>query len=444
MTSEISLTAWRRRATDVLLSVSAIVLLPVVVLALLGFGFPGTWWFKVSGLAAYLTIAAGMLARRVDYRMRVWLLVGAGYLVALLGIAAFPERPFFRAMPIMEALIALVLVGARSARIVTLASVGIYLFASVLHVTPGVAHLLVEQGSYTRTPTSHLVMQFVSMTALLIGIMVLLERFHLVLLQALAAQQLATDSLRQETAQRENALRKLEREIDERQRLERELARIGDDERRRFGQDMHDGVCQQLTGALLRCQALERRLVRGDPLPPADLRALSTLLEEAIDEAHNIAQGLQPLEPEPGALAQALRTLAKRTQATGTLRCRFVATGEAEVPDPALAQHLHRIAQEAVSNAVRHAGAGQILITLQGEADAVVLQVQDDGVGLPEALPTGGMGMRTMAFRAQIVGGTLTVEPAPDGGLRVVCRAPLPRNATRSTVMVGGERNDVQ
>jgi len=440
---DISLDDWRRKATDVLLAAGVLVLLPVLVLALLGYGIRATWWFKAFSLVTYLILAAALLVRHVDYRVRVWIMVGAGYCIALLGITAFPERPFFRTMPLLETVIVLVLLGARPARMVTLASIGVYLVATMLHGIPGVAHLLVEQGFYTRVPISNLVMHFVSMTALLIGIMILLERFHFALLQALATQQQATDGLRQETAQRENALRTLEREIDERQRLERELARIGDEDRRRFGQDMHDGVCQQLTGAMLRCQALERRLTRGDLLPAEDLHALSTLLEEAIDEAHNVAQGLQPLEPEPGALVRALRKLAKRTQATGTLHCRFVATGETEMPDPTLAQHLYRIAQEAVSNAVRHAGADQITISLQGGADAVVLQVEDDGIGLPEALPTGGMGMRTMAFRAQIMDGTLTVEPAPNGGLRVVCRAPLPHEVTRSTVIVGGEGNDV-
>jgi signal transduction histidine kinase len=433
------LDAWRQKATDVLLTASVPLLLPMLILALFGYGFSSTWPFKILSLATYLILVANALARHADYRIRVWIMVVSGYFIALLGSMLFPHRPFFRALPIIEAVLILVLIGARPAHIATLASACVLILGSFLHTMPGLVHLFIEDGAFERIQSSELVMQVASMTALLLGLMLLLTRFHAILLQALAAQQQATDAMKQESVERAAAFEKLGREIEERRRLERELARIGDEERRRLGQDVHDGVCQQITGALLRCQALERRIARGDAMPVRDLNALSALLEEAIDEAHNVAQGLQPLEPESGALAQALRTLAKRTQATGALRCQFVAIGETAVPDPALAQHLHRIAQEAVSNAVRHADAGQIVITLQGGDNELVLQVEDDGHGLTEPLSSGGMGMRTMAFRAQIVGGTLAVDTAANGGVRIICRAPLPCAAMPSLVVMGSE-----
>lgn len=441
---ELTLDVWRRRAADVLLIICAVALLPVLVLGLLGYGIPASWGLKGLGIMAYLPILAGALARRVDYRVRVWMSVGAGYLLALLGSAAFPQAPFLRVMPFEHAVFVLVLTGAKSGRVVTLISIGVILLVPVLHAAPGVAPLLAEPGAVSGASFSLLMVQSINLIALLIGLMVLLDRFHAMVLQALAAQQQATEELRRETAERAEALSKLERAVGERQRLEHELARIADEERRRLGQDMHDGVCQQVTGALLRCQALERRLARGDHLPAVEVGALSKLLEEAIDEAHVVAQGLYPLQPEPGALTQALRTLAKRTQAASGVHCRFTAWGDTDVPNPATAQHLYRIAQEAVSNAVKHAGANQITITLQGTSDEIVLQIEDDGHGLSEAQPSGGMGMRTMTFRAQALGGAHATEPAPDGGLRVVCRVPMPHPTAPVPVAAGGETGDVR
>ena len=99
------------------------------------------------------------------------------------------------------------------------------------------------------------------------------------------------------------------------------------------------------------------------------------------------------------------------------------------MPDLAAAQHLYRIAQEALSNAVRHARAGRIALELRGSEDALVLRVEDNGVGLPGNVPSGGMGMRTMAYRAQIIDGEFSMEAAPGGGTRILCRVPRARDA---------------
>lgn len=434
---DISLDTWRRKATDVLLTICAVVLGPALLLGLLGYGIPVSWGIKTLAIIAYVTILAGALARGVDYRIRVWLTVAAGYLFALVGSATFPQAPFLRTLPFEHAIFVLVLTGRTSGRIATLISIGVLLLVPFLHTAPGMAPFLPELATAPRMPRGHLLIQSINLTALLIGLMLLLDRFHAMLLHALAAQQQATDNLRRESAERADALRKLEHAIAERRRLERELAQIGDEERRRLGQDVHDGVCQQITGALLRCQALERRLARGEQLPTADLHALSILLKEAIDEAHAVAQGLQPLESEPGAVVRALRALVQRTQAGSGLECQFAANGETAVPDPIVAQHLYRIAQEAMSNAVRHAHAAHIHLALSGDDHVYTLQVEDDGSGLPTATGNGGLGMRTMAYRAEMIGGTLTVDASLHGGVRVTCRVPISSSAdTRQAIHV--------
>jgi two-component system CheB/CheR fusion protein len=226
----------------------------------------------------------------------------------------------------------------------------------------------------------------------------------------------------------------------ERQRLEREIAAVGDAERRRLGQELHDGVCQQVTAALLRCQGMESRLKRSGSVSCTDFAPLSSLLAETVDDAHNVARGLCPLDPDPEALAPALRALARRTQEMAGVRCEFLAAGDVRVPDPAMAQHLYRIAQEALSNASRHAHASRIAVELRGGDGELTLQVQDDGAGLPPELPAGGMGLRTMGYRAQIMGGEFTVAPGPGGGARVTCRVPRSAGAPAAANQSGEQR----
>lgn len=219
------LDAWRQKATDVLLTASVPLLLPVIILAFLGYGFPVVWSIKILSLAVYLVLVAVALARQVDYRIRVWIMVSCGYFIALLGSMIFPQRPFFRALPIIEAVLILVLIGARPARIATLASACVLLLGSLLHNMPGLVNRFIEDDAFKRMQSSELVMQVASMTALLLGLMLLLTRFHAILLQALAAQQQATEAMKQESVERAAAFEKLGREIEERRRLERELAR---------------------------------------------------------------------------------------------------------------------------------------------------------------------------------------------------------------------------
>jgi two-component system CheB/CheR fusion protein len=277
---------------------------------------------------------------------------------------------------------------------------------------PGVAGALIVGATPPNVPSVVVSFQTVALGAFLATLVVLLDRFHRFLLATLAAQYEAQAQLR--------------REAFERHRLEREIAAIGDEERRRLGRDLHDGVCQELTAALLRWQTLRRSLKDGVPVSAAESERLTSLLTEAMDEAHDIALGLCPVEPEPDALAPALRALARRTQETAGVHCDFLATGDVRVPDSEMARHLYRIAQEALSNALRHARAGRIAVELRGSAGEVAFQVEDDGVGLPPDGGGGGMGLRTMADRAQVLGGRLTVAAAPGGGTRVGCRVPRP------------------
>jgi signal transduction histidine kinase len=327
--------------------------------------------------------------------------------------------PYAQVGLVAQPILVLVLCGFAAARVAILASTAILASAPFLRVQPGVARVLALDPAQVVEPVRLVWFQAAVLTAFLAILLILLERFHHFLLGALAAQC---------------------REMRERRHLEREIAGISDGERRRLGQELHDGVCQQVTAALLRCQALERRLERGGTLAGADFQRLSSLLAETIDDAHNVALGLCPLEPDPETLAPALRALIKRTGELAAVRCEFLAAGDVHVPEPAMAQHLYRIAQEALSNAVRHAHASRIAVELRGGAGELTLQVEDDGVGLPVELSTSGMGLRTMRYRAQILEGELTVAPAAGGGTRVTCRVPRPDAGPDARHDSGGQR----
>ena len=424
-----SLAEWRRKAIDVALAVSAVIYLPPVILQVFGQIIPLAWTMQAVFVTSYLTLVAVALLQRVDSRFRVWAHFGAGYLMAITGTVALPHGPFVRILPVAWPVILLVLIGPCAARFATAVSIPVILFAPFLRRLPGLTKALSSGPHISPESTGTLLVQGAALTATLLALMVMLERFHRFLIRTLAAQHQATAEAQQEATELAAAHRSLAREMNERRRLEREIARIGDEERRRLGQDVHDGVCQQLTGTLLRCEALQRRLGKGETLASGELSEVSSLLKDAIDEAHAVAQGLSPLEQDARALAEALRLLAKRTQQSSAIRCDFIATGNVLVNEPATAQHLYRIAQEALINAARHSQARLIVVELRGDDGELLLQVQDDGVGPPADIPPGRMGLRTMASRAQMIDGELTVTRGTEGGTRLSCR--VPRHARR-------------
>ncbi len=395
-----ALAGWRRKAADILMVATAAVHLPVIVLVVLGYWPPVGPLVRAISLAVYLVMAAAALLRRVDYRVRLWVYFIAAYVVVALGNLLDVSGPYAQVGLVANPIFILVLFGAPAARFATLASAVILFSAPFLRVVPDVGWSLALDPAplpgvyWFRTA---------GLAAFLTATMILLDRFHRLLLETFAAQC---------------------RAMRERQRLEREIAAVGDAERRRLGQELHDGVCQQVTAALLRCKALQRSLEEGETVSGADVAPLSSLLGETIEDAHNVALGLCPLEPDPEALAPALRALTRQVQEMTGVRCEFRAAGNVGVTDPGMAQHLYRIAQEAVSNAVRHGRPSRIAVELHGNEGELILQVQDDGAGLPREVPAGGMGLRTMTYRARILEGELTVGPAPGGGARVTCRVP--------------------
>jgi len=217
----------------------------------------------------------------------------------------------------------------------------------------------------------------------------------------------------------------LEEEIAERSRLEQEIVNVSEDERRRIGHDIHDGLCQQLTGARLLFSVLERTL-SGEGRQHAELTKLSSLLEESVNHAYDLSRGLWPVEHDPNGVSPFLEELSMRlAESSGTAIEFSQERGCANCFNPRVTQ-LCRIAQEAITNAIKHARASRILVSLNCHGrKSVSLAVQDDGVGWSVSSGTKrGLGMDIMSHRARVIGGKLTVSEAEGGGTLIACTVP--------------------
>jgi len=200
-------------------------------------------------------------------------------------------------------------------------------------------------------------------------------------------------------------------------------------EQRRIAQEMHDGLGQELTGLALSVRALANRAQKERDVISFDLDQLALLATSCIQDAHRIVQGLSPLTNADGNLDAALEALARRSSLSGTrvqFRSRHDAPPGVELK---IRNHLYRIAQEAVQNALKHSGASNIEIELWWRPGDLILSVIDDGQGLAADADTrSGLGMRTMRFRASAIGGRLSITRGVNGGNSVVCEVPTRQN----------------
>ena len=194
-------------------------------------------------------------------------------------------------------------------------------------------------------------------------------------------------------------------------------------EQRRIAQEMHDGLGQELTGLALSVRALANRAQKERDVISVDLDQLALLATSCIQDAHRIVQGLSPLTNADGNLDGALELLAQRSSLSGT-RVKFRSRHEVTLAvELKMRNHLYRIAQEAVQNALKHSGAKNIDIELWSRPGDLRLSVTDDGQGLASEKGS-GLGMRTMRFRANAIGGRLSITRGANGGNSVVCDVP--------------------
>ena len=220
----------------------------------------------------------------------------------------------------------------------------------------------------------------------------------------------------------------VQQDITDRKRLERQILEISDREQARIGQDIHDGLCQHLVSLAFDANSLEQRLTAQRRPEAETAQRLADFLDQAISESRQLSRGLFPVRLGSEGLAPALDELAKATCDRFRLQCRFERKGAGAVENSAIATHLYRIAQEAVTNAVKHSGARSVRICLRDRAGQLELRVEDDGAGFSSAaqMQSKGMGLHIMAYRARMIGGSLHLKPGRRGGTAVSCCVPCP------------------
>jgi len=216
--------------------------------------------------------------------------------------------------------------------------------------------------------------------------------------------------------------KQLREEISRRRRLEKEILEISEREQRRIGRELHDSLGQQLTGIAIISKVLEQKLQRQSLKEAAGAKEIAQLVNEAINQTRQLSRGLHPVSLDEDGLMSALQTLAATTQNVFGVACAFQCTSPVLVKDASAAIHLYRIAQEAVTNAIRHGDTKQILLELSAHHDGAALVIENDGRDFPAKLPKGkGMGLQVMSYRAEMIGGTLDVQPRVGGGTKVIC-----------------------
>jgi signal transduction histidine kinase len=215
--------------------------------------------------------------------------------------------------------------------------------------------------------------------------------------------------------------------------MRREVLRISEQERRRIGQDLHDGLGQMLTAITLLSRELASSLSSAGRLEAPLAQELVTLSRRADAETRHLARGLMPVSFDSGGLEDALAHLAADVERIFRIPC--VADIEAGLPhvDDAIAIDLYHIAQEAANNALKHGRPRRVDISLHRTQHLVELVVRDDGKGMApeEVQEEAGLGLRIMRYRALSIGGMLQIDSTPGSGTVVTCRAPFTKRPLR-------------
>jgi signal transduction histidine kinase len=219
-------------------------------------------------------------------------------------------------------------------------------------------------------------------------------------------------------------------EIEARQRLERELVYISEREQRRVGHDIHDSLCQHLTGTALAGQVLAENLKAEKSTAAESAVRVVELIEDGITLSRNLARGLNSVGRAGDGLMEALEDFAVGTSELFKISCRLECPLPVLIGDVHVAEHLYRIAQEAVSNAIKHGRAKNIKISLDRHKGGRRLRVVDDGTGRPPFKANGkSMGLSIMSYRADSIGARFSIRRGDPRGTIVSCVLPADREA---------------
>lgn len=213
------------------------------------------------------------------------------------------------------------------------------------------------------------------------------------------------------------------RDVTDRRAFEKEILDVCHRTQLRIGQDLHDGLGQHLSGITFLSKALEKKLSHLGLAEAKESAEIANLVIQALAQTRNLARGLFPIELESGGLVPALKELAATMRSLYKLSCAVEYPSGWDIRDQATANHLFRLTQEAVNNAVKHGHASAVTIRLTSDGDQSMLSITDDGTGFDaDRNDANGLGMRIMRYRAKRIGAQLEIHPSSTGGTEVICK----------------------
>jgi signal transduction histidine kinase len=219
----------------------------------------------------------------------------------------------------------------------------------------------------------------------------------------------------------------LEALVESKERLQ-EYAESVWEQHRRFSSELHDSLGQELTGLGFLSRSLVQSMQGTEGAAKAE--QVKRAVERALEQIRGLAKGVMPVEREPDGLMSALDQLTQSVGSVYNIPCTFVRSNPVLLDDHTSASQLFRIAQEAVTNAMKHARAGSVVVSLEKNEEGISLKVVDDGVGMPEPAEKAGKGsgLSIMKYRAAALGALLSIERNPPGGTIIRCFLPLRRS----------------
>ncbi|MCX5813147.1 MAG: sensor histidine kinase [Proteobacteria bacterium] len=219
-----------------------------------------------------------------------------------------------------------------------------------------------------------------------------------------------------------NAIAKRIGDIIERKRLEKQVLEISEREQQRIGQDLHDSLCQQLTGIAFLGKVLQKKMKRKSFEEARNAGEMVSLIDEAITQTKGIAQGLYPVRLEVNGLMAALSELSRNMEKMFGITCIFEYDKPVLFYDNMVAIHIYRIIQEAVNNAIKHGKATKIVIKFSDDNGVSVLTIKNNGRSAHNIVKENmGMGISIMKHRANMIGAYLDIKNFLKGGTIVTC-----------------------
>ncbi|MHC4075268.1 MAG: PAS domain S-box protein [Planctomycetota bacterium] len=207
--------------------------------------------------------------------------------------------------------------------------------------------------------------------------------------------------------------------------LEREVITVSEREKRLIGQELHDSLGQQIAGLAFMAKVLENRIASRLPEESERAAGIARLANEAMEQSRDLAKGLHPVDLDKSDLVGVLKQLARGIESLFSVNCRLKCRGDVYIDDNDLAVNLYRIAQEGITNAIKHGRAKNINIRLIAGESNCLLIIQNDGVSFDRvSLGREGLGMRIMQHRADIINGSLGIRKGPKGGAILTCKFP--------------------